>query len=124
QRTKRRRAIAFDHQVRRFVKLARGNGHACPIKVDRAEDADVRLIPAEDVLDIAHVGFRPGVVSLPGSNGIAARHLDKGYKALLVQIVNLAIHVLEIGRVDPLYVRTDILIPWYFAGEQKGTPAL
>ena len=43
---------------------------------------------------------------------------------MLVQVIDLAIHVTEILRLDALYVGKHVLVSGYFSGEQKRAPTL
>ena len=90
------------------------------VEVDRTEQTDVRLIAAPDVLDVAHVRLRPGIILLPGLPDVAPGDLDERDEALGVQVVDLLVHRLEIGRIDALHIGKILFVTGHFARKQKG----
>ena len=104
--------------------IVRADRLADDVEVDRAEHGVVGLVARPDVLDEPRVGIGPGVVLLPAEAGVAPRDLDERHEALLVQVVDLAIDVAEVGRVDAVHVGEHVLVARDLAGEEERPAAL
>src|ERR1019366_9724776 len=103
----------------RLQIIARTDGFAENIQVNRAENGIIRLVAGPDVLDESGVRIRPRVILLPTEAGIPPCDLDERNKSLLVQVIDLPIDVAEIGRVDPVHIREHVLIARDLAWEKK-----
>ena len=104
--------------------VVRPHALANDVQVNRAENRIVGLIPGPDVLNESRVGIGPSVVLLPQKTGITPRHLDEGDEPLLVQVIDLAIQVAKVLRVDAVHIGKHVFIARDFAGENEGTATL
>ncbi len=123
QRAERRRAVLLQHQVGGGVPVGQRDAPRRRVGMDGAQQADVGLVAAPDVLDVPHVRLGPGVVLLPRLADVATGHLDERDDPVGVEVVDLPVHALEVGRVDPLEVGNDLLEAGDFAREVERAPA-
>ena len=119
ERAKRRRAIFFNDQIGGLIEFFRRRGHLRIVVMHGAEHAVIRLIPAPDIFNVAAVRLRPLVKLRPGGSDIAPRHFDDGNESLRVQIINFAVQIFEIFRVDAVHVRENLFVTGNLAGEEK-----
>src|ERR1700693_2011760 len=80
-------------------ELWNGDAFLNDVHVNGAQNRVVRLITGEHIFDVTRVGLLPVVVFPPTLACIPARDLDERHESLLVQIVDLAIHISEIVRI-------------------------
>ena len=123
ERPERGWAVLLDHRVRGFVELPLRHCHVHPVVVDRTVDADVGLVAAPDVLDVARVRLGPVVVLPPRGGAVAPGHLQEHHEPLLVQMVDLPVEIPEVLGVDPVQIRIDVFVPGNPAGKGEGATA-
>ena len=81
------------------------------IEVYGAKETDICLISAPNILNIPNIRLGPIMECLPWLSGVTPCGFYERNEALRVQVVDLAVHTAEVGRIYPVDVGIDILVP-------------
>src|SRR5215471_917941 len=122
QRAVGRRPELGHHHFYRSVIVACGDRILVNVEMDRAEYHVVGLITRPHVLDIPSIRVRPGVIFLPYLSGVAPRNLNERNEALLVQVVNLPVQIMEVGGINTIHIWKDFFKPRHLS-RKKERPA-
>src|SRR6476660_761972 len=123
QRAVGRRPKPGHHHFYRGVIVACGNRILINVEVDGAEYHVVGLIARPHILDVPSIGVRPGMIFLLYLPSVAPRNLNERNEALLVQVVNFPVQIMEVGGINAIHIWKNFFKSRHLSRKQKRTAA-